>query len=141
MYTREALIRVKFDSKIKACDDTDLAYRLGKEGYHLAIIDAYAEEKNALIFKEFWVRWTGYGRSDAEFYATNHRSWGVVRKLQSYTHPFRKYVIRGGWRFLTGGDALFIPGLWVAVIARYYGWIKSARRGYYGREKVIPVGN
>ena len=133
MYQREALLRVKFNEAIRACDDTDLGYRLKKEGYRLAIIDEYAEEKNALDFAEFWDRWMGYGRSDAEFYAAHHASWGFWRHLKSFTHPLRKYGLRGAWLFLTHGDAAYIPALWIATAARYRGWIRSARRGYFGR--------
>ena len=133
MYKREVLSLIKFNEVIRACDDTDLGYRLKKEGYRLAIIDAYAEEKNALDFAEFWDRWMGYGRSDAEFYAAHHASWGLWRHLQSFTHPLRKYGLHVAWLFLMHGDAAYIPALWVATYARYRGWIRSARRGYFGR--------
>lgn len=133
MYRRDALRQVNFNEAIRACDDTDLGYRLVKAGYHLEIIDAYAEEKNAIDFAEFYDRWFGYGRSDAEFYAAHSSGWGLKRKMQSFTHPLRKYGFKGTWRFLIGGDILFIPGLWIALVVRYWGWIRAARRGYFGR--------
>lgn len=134
MYSREALLKVKFSSTVKACDDTDLADRLIKAGYSLAIVDAYAEEKNTVDFDEYWDRWFGYGRSDAEFYALHRDEWSLGRKFRSVTHPLRKYAITGAWRFLIHGDGLYIPGLWVATVARYFGWYKAVRKGSFGRE-------
>ncbi|MFM2330908.1 MAG: hypothetical protein RLZZ26_415 [Candidatus Parcubacteria bacterium] len=134
MYRRDALLQVKFSNTVKACDDTDLGHRLIAAGYTMAIVDAYAEEKNTIDFDEYWDRWFGYGRSDAEFYAIHHQDWSLWRKLKSITHPFRKYGVTAAGRFLVGGQGMYIPGLYVAVVARYVGWIQAVRKGSFGRE-------
>lgn len=131
MYKREVLIQVPFNEKVVTADDTDLAYRLKKAGYDFAIVDAYVQEKNSLSYKDFRGRWFTYGRSDAEFYRTHYKSWGTRRRIQSLTHPLRKYGLRGAWLFLIHGDAWYIPGLWMATYFRYRSWIRAARSGYY----------
>lgn len=128
MYKREIVMRIEYDPRIRAAgDDTDLALRLTKSGYTLAIIDAYVREKNELNLNVFKSRWEWYGRGDAEFYAKHRDSWTLGRRLRSLSHPFRKYAIWGAWLFLLDGKIKYIPALYVAVWARYRGWLAQAR--------------
>lgn len=129
MFKRDVILRVPYDVSISAAsDDTDLALRLLEAGYTLEILDVYTEEKSDLDRAAFIVRWKWYGKGDAEFYAKHKRSWTFIRRCQSLFHPLYKYGIRGTWILLRNGKPQYVPGMFVAIWARYAGWMAHARR-------------
>lgn len=128
MYKRDVILKVPYDVSIRAAaDDTDLALRLQRAGYTLAIVDAYSEEDMPLDRSAFIARWRWYGKGDAEFYAKHRDRWTRKRRLRSLMHPLYSYGIRATWVLLSRGAPQYIPGFYVAVWARYAGWIAHAR--------------
>lgn len=127
MFKRDIILHIPYDERIKAAgDDTDLSLRLYEAGYRLAIINEFSQEKNELNFAGFVNRWRWYGKGDAEFYEKHQKSWPLSRRLQSLTHPFWKYMIKGAFIFLINGKPQYIPGLYLGVFARYQGWLMRA---------------
>lgn len=128
MWKRDVLLKVPYDPSIRAAaDDTDVALRLGEAGYRLAVIDAFAEENMQLDRASFLARWKWYGKGDAELYAKHKVRWSFGRRLQSLMHPLYTYGIRGALVLLLRGEPQYIPGMWLAVVARYAGWRERAR--------------
>ncbi|MBI4093531.1 glycosyltransferase [Candidatus Kaiserbacteria bacterium] len=138
MYKRDVILKVPYDVSIRSAgDDTDLALRLHEAGYTLAIIDAYSDEDMPLDRSAFIARWRWYGKGDAEFYAKHRSRWTWKRCLRSLMHPLYSYGIRATWVLLSRGVPQYIPGFYVAVWARYAGWIARAREL---REVTAPEG-
>lgn len=128
MYKREVILKVPYDASIRAAaDDTDLALRLHEAGYTLAIVDAYSDEDMPLDRSAFIARWKWYGKGDAEFYAKHRDRWTWKRRLRSLMHPLYSYGIRATWVLLSRDAPHYIPGFYVAVWARYAGWIARVR--------------
>ena len=128
VYKRNIVLAVPYDPAIKAAgDDTDLSLRLHEAGYKLAMIDAYTKETMHLDQKDFVARWKWYGKGDAEFYAKHRDRWTWKRRLRSLLHPLYSYGIRATWILISHGVPQFIPGFYVAVWARYSGWLGRAR--------------
>lgn len=128
VFKQSIILTIPYDTSITAAgDDTDLALRLLEAGYTLAIVDAYSEETIHLNRRGFVARWKWYGKGDAEFYAKYRGRWSVKRRLRSLLHPLYSYGIRGSWVLLLRGAPQYIPGMYVAVWARYAGWWKRSR--------------
>jgi glycosyltransferase involved in cell wall biosynthesis len=128
MYPREIVTRIRYDDDITGgCDDTDMSLRLKAAGYELEMIETPNFENNDLDFMNFVSRHKFYGKGDAEFYNKYRPEWTVKRRLQSLTHPFRKYALKGAVTFIGKGKVIYVPALWVATIARYSGWFKRSR--------------
>ena len=128
MFKRDILLNIPYDPSIRAAgDDTDVCLRLRQAGYTLAIINEYTEEVLHQDFRMYLRRWQWYGKGDAEFYRKHRKNWTMERRLRSLMHPFRKYGVVAPLLFLRRGAAAYIPGLYVAVGARYFGWWARAR--------------
>lgn len=128
MWKRDVLLKIPYDPAIRAAaDDTDVALRLGEAGYRLAIIDAFAEENMQLDKKTFLARWAWYGKGDAELYAKHKTHWSLPRRIRSLLHPLYTYALKGAFTLLLRGEPQYIPGMWMAVFARYTGWMRHAR--------------
>lgn len=128
VFKRSIILAIPYDTSITAAgDDTDLALRLLEAGYKLAIVGAYSEETMDIDLRTFIARWIWYGKGDAEFYAKHKNRWTLRRRLRSLLHPLYTYGIRGTMVLLLHGAPQYIPGMYVAVWARYRGWWKRSR--------------
>ncbi|PIR58651.1 MAG: hypothetical protein COU69_04440 [Candidatus Pacebacteria bacterium CG10_big_fil_rev_8_21_14_0_10_56_10] len=125
IFRTQVVRKIRYDPQIKGgTDDTDIGLRLTQAGYKLYKISTPSYEQQLMQMSEFINRWQFYGKGDAEFYRKYSPNWTNLRKIQSITHPLRKYIIFGTAEFISAGKLQLIPGLWTAALARYYGWLR-----------------
>jgi len=122
---RKSIVSViRYDLDIKGgADDTALCLKLVNAGYTLKKMNEISFEKQNLNLKTFFARWKFYGAGDHDFYKKYSPQWTLKRKMQSLLHPFKKHFFKGSLIAIKTGNILLIPALFVAVFARYYGWI------------------
>lgn len=127
---RKSIVSViRYDLDIKGgADDTALCLKLVQAGYTLKKMNEVSFEKQDLDLKSFFARWKFYGSGDHDFYKKYSPLWTLKRKIQSLMHPGKKHLLKGSFIAIKTGNILLIPALFVAVFARYYGWVSKALR-------------
>lgn len=68
IYKTEILKKINFDPFFTGpSDDTDLCYRITKQGFKIGVGETVVEHKNRVSFKEFYKKMIWYGKGDAQF--------------------------------------------------------------------------
>jgi glycosyltransferase involved in cell wall biosynthesis len=124
LYRREVFEAASFDDKLHSADDTDVSEQLLRAGYRLGLVPLLVQEFGGANLGECWGRFRFYGLGDHRFYGKYAPTWTRRRKLLSVSHPLRQ-TIRYSRAALAQSEAAVIPGLFVLMAARYWGWLKT----------------
>lgn len=126
IYRTEVLRKVRFDPFFTASsDDTDLCYRLVREGYKLGVGRAIIQQKHRSSFGQVIRKWSWYGKGDAQFF-WKHPS----RRASIFFHPIRNYMVRRSVLSLLAGRPQLIPFFLLCGLTRHVGfWREVTRMG------------
>ena len=128
LFRTDILKKNNFDKTISgSCDDTDLCYRLSKQGYRLGISTAICYQKHrsspgAVMKKFLW-----YGEGDFEF-GLKHPE----RLFSIFTHPIKNYVFRRSASCMKNGDYFFIPFFVLSGLVRHCGFYRALAKKVAG---------
>lgn len=125
LFETKTLKKYKYDPFMKNSDDTDLCTRMAKDGHKFAIADVVVFERGFSSIKAVWERWTRYGRGDCLFYKKYSKDWNIIRKFQSYSHPFITDFLMPVKSVGILKSLPIIPFLILITSLRYYGWLKT----------------
>jgi len=118
LYRRSVLQEVRFDPFFTASsDDTDLCYRLVKQGFKLGVGSPTVYQRHRSSFGQVIRKWQWYGKGDAQFFWKH-----PPRRLSIFVHPIRNYVIGKSIKALRAGKPQLIPFFVVTGIMRHIGF-------------------
>lgn len=137
VYKSEVIKRINFDKNISgSCDDTDLCYRLKKEGYKLGISTAICYQKHRSTFKTTLKKFMWYGEGDCEFGLKHkERLWSI------YSHPIKNYFFKKSFQAFRNGDMKFIPFFMFTGAIRHIGFYKFLLKKLLGNTIDSRVAN
>lgn len=91
IYRTEVLKKINYNKKILGpSDDTDLCYRLVKNGYTLGVGTPVVYQIHRSTFKSFVKKWIWYGTGDAQFIIEHPERFFSIIKHQIYTYTIKK---------------------------------------------------
>jgi glycosyltransferase involved in cell wall biosynthesis len=130
LYKSEILKQINFDKNIGAGDDTDLCYRLAKNGYTLGISNAICFQKHRSNFKETLKKFMWYGEGDCEF-GLKHRErlWSI------FTHPMKNYFFKKSLISIKNGHIKYVPFFMFTGLVRHIGFYKYLLKTIMGDAK------
>src|SRR3989339_674627 len=98
LYQKRALIEAMKNNDVRygsASEDSDLAYRLKRQGGHFVVGTGKTYRKYIDNFGELVSRWLSYGAGDYKFIMAHpERRWAVIQHL-IYTYPIKRAVYCG----------------------------------------------
>ena len=117
LFKRTLLKKYKFNTDLKASDDTDLCERMRKDGLKVG----YTEKVMCLDIwmgvKQLINRFKMYGKSDREFFLQHYKKWSIMRMIKSLLHPLSEFKMIKKPR-----DIKYIPFVLFIVFWRYVGY-------------------
>jgi glycosyltransferase involved in cell wall biosynthesis len=120
LFKRTLLKKYKFNTELKASDDTELCERMRKDGLKVG----YTEKVMCL---DIWMgikalinRFKLYGKSDREYFLQHYKEWGIMRRIKSILHPMSEFKMIRSWK-----DIKYIPFVLFIVFWRYKGYAKK----------------
>jgi cellulose synthase/poly-beta-1,6-N-acetylglucosamine synthase-like glycosyltransferase len=119
IYETKILKKYMYDDSMSDADDSDLGYRLKKDGYKIGYSDQACYEQGFESKESLIERFTRYGKSDYQYWNKYHKQWSLIRKIKSLLHPVTSEFIPT--------LAYFPFYIWI-VYLRYKGWIMEAKR-------------
>lgn len=133
LFDKNVIVKVKYDPSITfGADDTDLCFRLQKNGYRLGISSVLVYENQHSTFTDFSKRWMWYGMGDAQF-IVKHKN----RILISITHPLRSYMIRRVLLAIKNNDFGVVPFFILCGFFRYVGIVRGF--GYIAKKRLSQM--
>jgi glycosyltransferase involved in cell wall biosynthesis len=128
LFERSLLNSNPFSVENSFSDDTELCHRLSRlYGGEFFTVEEFCEEIGKANFSEFKNRYRIYGLSDWEIYSQNYKSWTIMRRIKSFSHPLRTELIT----YLAGMRLIHLiiafPLILVATYTRYSSWISKSR--------------
>lgn len=124
LYRTQVLRKVPFDVFFTgASDDTDLCYRLVREGYKLGVGTPVVLQKHRSSFREVTHKWQWYGEGDAQFFWRHPaRRWSI------FSHPIRNYILGRSIKSLKAGKPQLIPFFVLCGTMRHFGFWRGISR-------------
>jgi len=124
IYSSKVLKKVNFDPFMTGpSDDTDLCYRMTKEGYKLGVGTPTVLQEHRSDFKTFRRKWMWYGKGDAQF------SWKhPERVLSIINHVVYNYPIKKSFIALKKGQPKVVPFFLCCGLFRFSGFVREGLR-------------
>lgn len=117
LFKKTLLKKYRFNTELKASDDTDLCERMRKDCLKVG----YTEKVMCL---DIWMgikglinRFKMYGKSDREYFLQHYKEWGIMRMIKSILHPMSEFKMIRSWK-----DVKYIPFVLFIVFWRYVGY-------------------
>ena len=129
LYRRDVLTKVRFDPFFTAAnDDTDLCYRLVREGYKLGVGTPVVYQKHRSSFRQVVRKWQWYGKGDAQFFWKHPgRRWSI------FSHPIKNYVLRRSIKAMLAGQPSLVPFFVICGVSRHVGFLRQITRMLYSQ--------
>ena len=116
LYLTQILQDVRYDTKIKMGDDTQLCYKLSTRGHKIGTSNAKCYEVMESTFAGFSKKAFLYGKADGEFFKSN-----PSRRLNIGTHALRNYFLKMSLRALLRFQFCFLILSMIYGSLRFFG--------------------
>jgi glycosyltransferase involved in cell wall biosynthesis len=133
VYRGEVIKKINFDPFfIGTGEDTDLSYRLVKNGYKLGVGTPKCFQEHRSDFNSFRKKWIWYGEGDARFcYKHPERTLSIL-KHQLFNYPIKKSLIA-----LSKFNISVVPFFILCGLFRFYGMVRLLPRLLIGKDTII----
>lgn len=125
LYLTQILKEVRYDTKIKMGDDTQLCYKLSKAGHKVGTSNAKCYEVMESTLKGFSKKAFLYGKADGEFFKSN-----PSRRLNIGTHALRNYFLKMSLRALLRFQFRFLILSMIYGALRFFGLLSQIMKFY-----------
>jgi glycosyltransferase involved in cell wall biosynthesis len=125
LFSTQILKEVRYDTKIKMGDDTQLCYKLSKEGHKVGTSNAKCYEVMESTLEGFSKKAFLYGKADGEFFKSN-----PSRRLNIGTHALRNYFLKMSLRALLRFQFRFLILSMIYGALRFFGLLSQIMKFY-----------
>ena len=124
MYEASTIKSMKWNTRRRFSDDTDLQERIKKIGGRIAYSNIQCYEIGQTGYEETIARFTMYGVSDYEVWINKKDLWSLRRKVKSLLHPMRDELICPLISSIKTIEKIYaLPYFVLVTILRYKSWI------------------